>query len=152
MFSHGHKMYCMMNSGKPLTKQLADALLFNAHDMFQEGRTVQRIRARRYDGVIESSLEVHDFAGQSVVRFEANISTEKWESNTIQFIVRVEDLDGMEQTEWASLAVRVMAPQTVSFDEIPEEIQEQMQADGVDPDGEFLVQRARIERNEMPEE
>ncbi len=148
-----HKLFCMMNSGKPLTKQIADALLFNAYDMFQEGRTVQRIRSRRYDGVIESSLEVHEFAGMSVVRFEANVSTARWESNTIEFIVRVEDLDAMPQWEWASLAFRVMAPQPVSFDEIPEHIQDQMRADGVDPDGQFFrAQGGTVEPQEMPEE
>jgi len=119
---HGHKMYCMMNSGKPLTKMLADVLLYNAYDMFQEGRHTQRIKSRQYDGVIESNLEVVDYSGVPSVQFEALVSTELWESNTIRFVIRTDDLDGLEQAEWAQLSLRVIGP--VAFDDLPPHVQE----------------------------
>ena len=127
---HGHKVFCMMNSGgKPMTKQLADALLFNAYDMFQEGTKTQRIKARKYDGVIESTLEVLDFNGVPSVSFEANISTDKWESNTISFIIRVDDLDGLEKSEWCELQVKVMG-----FGDLPEELKEMIRSQGGGPE------------------
>lgn len=153
MFEHGHNMYCLMNSGKPLTKQLADALLFNAYDMFHEGRRTQRIRSRRYDGVIETNLEIYEYADMQVVKFEAIVSTDKWEGNLVHFVVKVEDLAEIEQGEWVALEMRVMAPVPVSFDELPEVIREQMQEDGVDPENGAFFKVTHVARpQEMPEE
>ena len=118
---HGHKIYCMMNSGKQLTKALADALLFNAYDMFDENRHTQRIKSRKYDGVIESNLEVIEYLGVPSVVFDAIVSTDMFEGNEVKFVVRVDDLDGVELGEWASTHQKTM---TVSFDELPEEIQQ----------------------------
>jgi hypothetical protein len=127
--NHGHKMYCLMNSGRhPITRQLADALLLNAIDMFDENRRVQRIKSRLYDGVIESTLEVIEYADVPSVQFEALVSTDKFESATIRFIVRVDDLDGIELGEWQQLEFRVMGP--VPFHELPPEIQEQIRSQG----------------------
>lgn len=121
---HGGKMYCMMNSGKPLTKMLADVLLYNAHDMFQEGRHTQRIKSRQYDGVIESNLEVVEHFGVPSVQFEALVSTEQWEANTIRFVIRTDDLDGIEQAEWTQLSLRVIGP--MNFEDLPPHVQEQI--------------------------
>lgn len=129
---HGHKMFCLMNSGKPITRQLADALLLNAIDMFDENRRVQRIKARKYDGVIESNLEVFEFSGIPSVQFEALVATERFESITIRFIVRVDDLDGVELGEWAQLQLRVMGP--CAFEDLPPEIQEHIRSQGGAPD------------------
>jgi len=111
----------MMNSGKPLTKMLADVLLFNACDMWHEGRKSQRVKSRKYDGVIESDLEIVEYAGFPAVQFEALISTEQWDGNAVRFIVRVDDMDGIEQGEWTQLNI-----DSVSFDELPEEIKKQI--------------------------
>jgi hypothetical protein len=127
---HDHKIFCMMNSGKPLTKMLADVLLFNACDMYYEGRKVQRVKSRKYDGVIESNLEVVEYEEVPSVQFEALISTEKWESNTVKFIIRVDDMDGIEQAEWEQMAI-MNCP--IPFDQLPEEIQEMIRSMGGGP-------------------
>jgi len=119
----------MMNSGKPLTKMLADVLLFNACDMWHEGRKVQRVKSRQYDGVIESNLKTLEHVGFPVVQFEALISTEQWEGNTVKFVVRVDDMDGIEQGEWAQLEMVAMGG-PISFDELPEEIKKQILKEG----------------------
>jgi len=150
---HGHHMYCMMNSGKPLTKMLADALLFNAYDMYHEGRRVQRIKARRYDGVIESNLEVCWFAESPVVMFEANVSTSMWENNTVQFVVKIEDLEGLEEGEWMQLVTRVMG-MSMSFDDLPPEMQEHIREEngGEEPEGQGTMYRFETVAEPMAEE
>jgi len=130
---HGHKMFCMMNSGKPLTKMLADVLLYNAYDMFQDGRRTQRIKSRQYDGVIESNLKVVEYAGTPSVQFEAIVSTEEWEANTIRFVIRTDDLDGLEQAEWAQLSLRVIGP--MAFEDLPPHIQEHIRRSQEENDG-----------------
>jgi hypothetical protein len=132
-YDHGHKIFCMMNSGKPLTKMVADVLLFNAVDMYQEGRKVQRVKSRQYDGVIESNLEVTEYAGVPAIQFEALISTEKWDSNVVRFVVRVDDMEGIEQGEWAQLGMMSMGC-PIPFDQLPEEIKDQIRAQGGGPD------------------
>jgi len=109
---HG-QIYCLMNSGKPITKMLSDALLLNACDMFSEGRRVQRIKSPRYDGVIESNLEVIEYVGVPSVSFEAIVDTDKWEAVTIKFIVRVDDIDRIEmnQGQWAELMMGSIIPE-----------------------------------------
>lgn len=105
---HGHHLYCLMNSGKPLTETICDALLYNAYDMYQEKRNVQRIKSRTYDGMIETDLEVVDFSGMAVVSFLANISTDQYEHNEVRFVVRLEDFDGIPEGEWQQLELRVV--------------------------------------------
>lgn len=121
---HDHKMYCIMNSGKPLNKMIADVLLYNAYDMFQQGRRTQRIKSRQYDGVIESNLRVVEYSGIPSVQFEAIVSTEMWESNTVRFVIRTDDLEGLEQAEWGQLSLRVFGP--MSFKDLPQHIQDQI--------------------------
>lgn len=103
-------IYCMVNSGKPLTEAQYDVLMFNAVDMFEEGRKVQRIKGRDYDGVIESNLEIQEIFGNKVVAFEALMSSSLWESNDIQFIVNIEDLDGihLNKGKWSRIMAHVM--------------------------------------------
>jgi hypothetical protein len=92
-----------MRTGKPLDKPVADALLFNAIDMYENNRRVQRIKSRRYDGVIESSLEVIDYLGVPSVVFEALVGTDMWESVDATFIIRVDDLTDVEVGSWARM-------------------------------------------------
>lgn len=90
-----------MRMGKPISPPVADALLFNAIDMYEGARRVQRIKSRSYDGVIESNLEVIDYLGVPSIMFEALIGTDQWESVDVQFIVRVDDLTDVELGQWA---------------------------------------------------
>ena len=121
-------IYCIMNSGKPLTPIVRDVLLFNAYDMFQEGNEQQAIKSRQYSGIIKSNLEVTEYAGVPVVSFEATISTAQWEANEVLFAVRVDELDGIEQGEWVQLGIK-----TMMFDDLPPEIQEKFKTDGPSP-------------------
>lgn len=93
----------MMRMGKPLDKPVADALLFNAIDMYENSRRVQRIKSRRYDGVIESSLEVIDYLGVPAILFEALLGTDMWESVDASFIIRVDDLTDVELGAWTRM-------------------------------------------------
>lgn len=131
---HGHKMFCMMNSGKPLTKTIADVLLFNAVDMYDEHRRTQRIKSRKYDGVIESNLEVIELFGIPVVVFEAIVTTEQFEGNEVKFYVRVDDMEGIELGEWMQLQMKVMGP--IPFEMLPPEIREKIQSQQFEDDDE----------------
>lgn len=132
-----HGIYCLMNSGKPLTQMLADALLLNACDMFHENNHYQPIQSRQYEGFIESNLEVVEYAGFPAVAFMATVSTDKWEANEVNFVVRIDDLDAIEMGsgEWMQLKVRVMSR---PLSDLPEEIQEKI--------------RAQMEQNEQSED
>ncbi len=94
------KIFCLMATGKPLTPAAHEALLINAVDMWYESRTLRRIKSRGYDGVIETNLEVIDYLGVPAVVFEANIATDKWGATDVRFVVRVDDLEGVEQSQW----------------------------------------------------
>jgi hypothetical protein len=88
MREHDHKVHCMMSSGKPITRHHADVLLLNAVDMFEEGRKLQRIKSRNYDGMIESNLEVINYLGVPSVEFTSYIETERWQTTFVDFIIR----------------------------------------------------------------
>lgn len=120
---HG-RIYCMINSGKmPLNPTLCDILMFNAVDMFESGRRVQRIKGRNYDGVIESNLEVID-GFVPIVQFEALLSVGKWEAHPITFGVRVDDLDGihLQKGKWGQIMMSVLGLPPIHT--LPPEIQE----------------------------
>jgi len=94
------QIYCMMWTGKPLDKPVADALLFNAIDMYESKHRVQRIKNRTYDGIIRSNLEVMEFLGVPAILFKAMLGTDRWKSVVAQFVVRVDDLTDVELGQW----------------------------------------------------
>ena len=101
------KLVCMMNSGHPITEDLAEALHFNAHEMCRESRNTMRIRSSHFDGVIESNLEVIMFLDTPAIQFEALIDTENWSAQTIRFLIRVDDLT-MNPDTWTALMKSVI--------------------------------------------
>ena len=105
-----HKVFCLMNSGKPLTEEVADVLLFNAYDMFYAGRDRQRVKGRRYDGVIETNLESLTYVGMSCMEFQAEIAIDNVGMTKVRFLVRTSDLNGLEQGEWAQLVAVAYGP------------------------------------------
>lgn len=129
MREHDHKVHCMMNSGKPLTKRHADVLLLNAVDMFEDGRKMQRIKSRDYDGMIESNLEVIDHMGVPVVEFVSYLETERWRTTMVDFIIRVEDLQ-CPPHEWNHL---LQIAFHLTPDEVPAIIKEHVE-NGGDPE------------------
>lgn len=71
------QIYCMMNSGKPLTDEVRQVLLINACDMAEAGNEFQKVKGRRYEGVIKSDLESLSYAGLTELRrpaWETHIS------------------------------------------------------------------------------
>lgn len=107
------KVYCLMNSGgQPLTQQVSDVLLLNAIDMWDMRRTYQPIRARSYEGIIETDLEVIDFQEVPVVEFKAMVTMRGVPMVTdvteVRYLLRVDDLDGIEIGEWGRLRAQVM--------------------------------------------
>jgi hypothetical protein len=129
MRDHDHKINCLMNAGKPLRRDHADVLLFNAVDMFEQRRKMQRIKSRNYDGMIESNLEVIDYMGEPVVAFVSYIETERWQTNIVDFVVRVEDLN-CPPAEWNHL-LRIALD--FSVNDLPAPIKEHI-ANGGDPE------------------
>jgi hypothetical protein len=97
------KIYCLLTTGKPLTRAAQDALLLNALDMWDEKRHQQQIKSRGYDGVINSDLEVIDYLGVPSVIFEAMVATDKWGATDVRFCVRIDDLEGVELGTWGSI-------------------------------------------------
>lgn len=91
------RIYCMMWSGVPLTPQLSEALFVNALDMWQEGNCRQPIRTSKYDGVIESELEVIEYFGEPAISFEAMVTFDKWEGTQVQFVVHLDALKSAPQ-------------------------------------------------------
>ena len=90
-------IHCLMKTGGlQTTTAMNDALLQNAVDMVRNQQRRQRIKSRSYDGVIESSLEVFDFLGAPVVRFNAIIGCDLWDAGEIDFLVRMDSLDEVE--------------------------------------------------------
>jgi hypothetical protein len=106
------KVYCLMNSGGPLTQQVSDVLLLNAIDMWDMRRTYQPIRARSYEGIIETDLEVIDFQEVPVVEFKATVTLRGVSMVTdvteVRYLLRVDDLDGIEVGDWGRLQAQVM--------------------------------------------
>ena len=126
-------IYCMINSGgKPLTPTICDVLMFNAVDMFECGRRTQRIKGRNYDGVIESNLQVIEtFA--PIVKFEALLATDKWDTSPITFGVRIDDLDGihLQKGKWGRIMGSVLGLPPLHM--LPPEIQRAIREGGEVP-------------------
>jgi hypothetical protein len=106
------KVYCLMSAGGPITQQVNDVLLLNAIDMWDQRLVRQPIRARSYEGIIETDLEVIDFQDVPVVQFEAKVTIRDVPMVTgvteVRYLLRVDDLDGIEIGEWGRLQARVM--------------------------------------------
>jgi len=102
-------IYCMINTGKPLTPRVCDILMYNAVDMFEDGRTSQRIKGRGFDGLITSNLKVIEGVFP-LVTFKVMLATDEWEASEIEFYVRVDDLDTIHtQTgRWGRIMTAVM--------------------------------------------
>lgn len=84
-------LYCLMNAGGlKMTPMLADVLLTNAIDMYSERRRRQRVKGPKYDGVIESDLQVIEYIGMQCVTFTALLGCDMWEAGEIRFLVRVD--------------------------------------------------------------
>lgn len=126
MREHDHKIHCMMRSGKPLSRHHADVLLLNAVDMFEEGRKLQRIKSRDYDGMIESHLKVIEYLGVQCIEFHAWIETERWQTTMIDFIIRVEDLD-CPPHEWNHLLKIAFR---ITYDDLPQQVKEHITSGG----------------------
>lgn len=115
-------VFCMINSGKPLSQTILDVLLFNAVDMFECRKRTQRIKSRQYDGIIESNLEPQKGIEYPVVTFEASLSTDQWTNQHVSFYVRVDDLDSihLNQGVWGRVMSSMMG--LPSLDSLPPEI------------------------------
>lgn len=107
---HAYKIMCLMTIGAPLTQQVSDVLLLNAVDMWNERQHTQMIASRSYDGVIKSNLEVFEHFGVPVVLFEAMVSTEKFRSVEVRYVVRIDDLEHMDPGEWARIMIGSEGP------------------------------------------
>ena len=108
---HQLKVFALVVSGNPLTKQIHDVLLLNAIDMWDCRNHKQRIKARSYDGVIESNLDVFEHFGAPVVQFEAMVSTDQFRSTSVKYLVKIDDLDGLDGVEWGMLQMSANMPQ-----------------------------------------
>jgi len=86
-------IYCMMKTGKPLTDEVRQVLLINACDMADARRKQQEIKGRGYHGIIKSDLESVNFAGISIVMFEADIVCSDVGMTKVEFGVRTTDID-----------------------------------------------------------
>lgn len=100
------EIYCLMNSGKPLTDEVRQVLLINACDMAETGNEVQKIKGRRYEGTITSNLESLDYAGLSVIVFEADVVCPQIGHTKVRYGVRTRDLDEglLALGKWSSFA------------------------------------------------
>lgn len=107
---HEYKIMCLMTTGAPLTQHVSDVLLLNAVDMWDERRRTQLIASRSYDGVIKSNLEIFEHFGVPVVLFEAMVSTEKYRSVEVRYVVRIDDLEHMDPGEWARITMGSEGP------------------------------------------
>jgi hypothetical protein len=107
---HELKIFALVVSGKPLTQQVNDMLLLNAIDMWDCHNHKQPIKSRNYDGVIESDLEVVEHFGAPVVQFKAMVSTTKFGATAVKYLVKIDDLDGIEGVEWGRLQLSANMP------------------------------------------
>jgi len=100
------QIYCMMNSGKPLTDEVRQVLLINACDMAEMGNEQQKVKGRRYEGIIKSNLESLSYAGLSIVMFEADVICPDIGPTKVRYGVRTQDLDEglLALGKWGSLA------------------------------------------------
>lgn len=107
---HTFKIFALIVSGNPLNEQVSDVLLLNAIDMWDCRNHSQRIKARSYDGVIESTLERFEHFGVPVVQFDAMVGTDDFRSTKVRYLVRVDDLDDLDGVEWGRLQASAMMP------------------------------------------
>lgn len=111
---HEVKIFALMVLGNSLDPQITDVLLLNAIDMWDCKRHKQRIKARSYDGVIESNLDVFEHFGAPVVQFDAMVGTADFQSTKVRYLVRVDDLDELDGQEWGQLQMSAAMPQIPS--------------------------------------
>lgn len=150
--NHGHKVFCLMNTGKSLTPRICDVLLLNAYDMFFERCHRQRIKGSGYDGVIESDLEIVEHQDVPCIVFEALLSTDKWEVAEVKFFVRTDDFEGVNEGEWMRLVTRVMSG--VPFENLPAMVQQAIEESGEGGEGDLFqvqTQQAVPLTNKEPE-
>jgi len=107
------KIFCLMNSGKPLSNKLLDILFVNAHDMLDNHNASQEIQGRGYKGNITTKFQSVPFVSMSGILFEAEVHNEKGEVNKVKYLVRDKDNEGYTKAEWFNMTVRTLpvAPQ-----------------------------------------
>lgn len=95
-------IYCLMNSGLPLTNKIRDVLLINAYDMWENKRSVQRIKGADYDGMLEANFNnATTFVGMGGFVFDAILGIEAGETQ-VRFFVRTSELENfnLSQGKW----------------------------------------------------
>jgi len=112
-------VYCLMSVGGTITPQVSEVLLLNAVDMWDLRRLKQPIRARSYEGIIETDLEIIEFQGVPAVEFHAMVTirgvpvvTQVTQAN---FLLRVDDLEGVELAQLGRLEAKVMGDPDMPF-------------------------------------
>lgn len=94
------KILCYMLSGKPLTEEICDVLYENAQEMIFYRQRRQAIQCgTKYDGIIESTLEVIEFNGIEVVSFEAELVFQPAGYTKVKYGVRT-NFDEDPQMKW----------------------------------------------------
>lgn len=95
------KIFCFMHSGKAITEEIANILFENAHDMLECRQTRQLIQyGKKYDGIIESTLEPTEFNGFEIVQFTAELVFQPVGYTKIYYGVRATDLERMHHAQW----------------------------------------------------
>lgn len=105
------KIYCLGVAGRAMTEKLAEVLFHNAHDMIESGKEKQRVKGRDYDGVITTKFERVCLATIAGILFEATVMTAKGETKS-KYIVRDQDLDGLEKAKFQILQLDPDEPET----------------------------------------
>ena len=88
-----------MFGGQCLTKPICDCLSRIARQMSNTGTDRRKIVHDDCEGFVETDWESASLGDISGVVFKANIATSKGQTKA-KFIVRVKDLDGLENAEW----------------------------------------------------
>jgi hypothetical protein len=88
-----------MQCGKPLSNAACDALFQTAALMIKKDRRQMRVVNDDCTGIVTSDFDPVNFVGMDGVEFEAELADENG-SHDVRYMVRHNDLDGMEDAEW----------------------------------------------------
>ena len=108
------RLFCLLQSGKPLTKGTYDALVSAAVRMARHGRRKLFIRSKDSDGLLETDLEPVEWCDMYGMNFTVNLMTPQGYTK-VTFFIRIDDLDNFDINNTVATRGTVMPAHAVPF-------------------------------------
>lgn len=93
------KIYCLLNSGVPLTDSICETLFQTALKMVEENKRKLSVSCENVCGLVTTKYESVQLCSIAGYMFYAEIETMYGKSKT-KFIVETRDLENVEKAKW----------------------------------------------------